>query len=224
MAASCCPKPEICRLQGLTLEHTRNAIQNALQQQFRNAQVSVTVSQLRTVRVYVVGDVQRPGAYDISSLSSPLSALYAAGGPTAVGSLRILRHYRGKALIGDIDLYDFLLHGIRNGDDSLQGGDTLLVPPAGPQIAVSGAVKRPAIYELKSATSLEELLDDAGGVTVAAALGHITIDRIDANRLRETVSLDLSFSWRSCRGTRGYCILPGERWRSGSRCADSSVQ
>ena len=186
--------PEAGDLQvaGLTLEDTRNAVEKALQQQFRNAKISVTVSQLRAVRVYVVGDVQRPGAYEISSLSSPLSALYAAGGPTSVGSLRILRHYRGKVLIGDIDLYDFLLHGIRNGDDSLQGGDTLLVPPAGPQVAVSGAVKRPAIYELKSATSLEELLDDAGGVTVAAALGHITIDRIDANRLRETVSLDLA--------------------------------
>jgi protein involved in polysaccharide export with SLBB domain len=186
--------PEAGELQiaGLTLERAGTAIQTALRQQFRNAQVSVTVSQLRTVRIYVVGDVQRPGAYDISSLSSPLSALYAAGGPTAVGSLRILRHYRGKVLIGEIDLYDFLLHGIRNGDDTLQAGDTLLVPPVGPQVAVSGAVKRPAIYEMKGATSLGELLEDAGGVTVAAALGHITIERIDANQLRETVSLNLT--------------------------------
>jgi protein involved in polysaccharide export with SLBB domain len=186
--------PEAGDLQvaGLTLERTRMVIQTALRQQFRNAQVSVTVSQLRMVRVYVVGDVQRPGAYEISSLSSPLSALYAAGGPTAVGSLRILRHYRGKVLIGNIDLYDFLLHGVRNGDDRLQGGDTLLVPPAGSQVAISGAVKRPAIYELQGATNLSELLEDAGGATVAAALGHITVDRIDANQLRETVSLDLS--------------------------------
>ena len=148
--------PEAGDLQvaGLTLERAQNVIQTALRQQFRNAQVAVTVSQLRTVRIYVVGDVQRPGAYDISSLSSPLSALYAAGGPTAIGSLRILRHYRGKVLIGEIDLYDFLLHGIRSGDDTLQAGDTLLVPPVGPQVAVSGAVKRPAIYELKGATKL----------------------------------------------------------------------
>ncbi|HZC43082.1 MAG TPA: polysaccharide biosynthesis/export family protein, partial [Acidobacteriaceae bacterium] len=186
--------PEAGDLQvaGRTLKDTRNVIEKALQQQFRNVKISVTVSQLRAVRVYVVGDVQRPGAYEISSLSSPLSALYAAGGPTAVGSLRILRHYRGKVLLGDIDLYDFLLHGIRDGDDGLQGGDTLLVPPVGPQVAVSGAVKRPAIYELKGATSMQELLEDAGGVTVAAALGHITVDRIKANQLRETVSLDMA--------------------------------
>ena len=92
-------------------------------------QVSVTLSRLRTIRIYVVGDVQRPGAYDISSLSSPLNALYAAGGPTAVGSLRTLEHYRGKQLIGKVDLYDFLLHGIRDGEDRLQGGDTLSSRP-----------------------------------------------------------------------------------------------
>jgi protein involved in polysaccharide export with SLBB domain len=179
---------------GLTLERAQSVIQSALQQQFRNAQAAVTVSRLRTVRVYVVGDVQRPGAYDISSLSSPLNALYAAGGPTAAGSLRTLRHYRGKELIAEVDLYDFLLHGIRNGDDRFQGGDTLLVPPSGPQIAVSGAVKRPAIYELKDEKTLSAVLDDAGGTTVAAALGHITIERIDANRHRETVTLDLTSS------------------------------
>ena len=186
------PEAGDLQIAGQTLEQARSAIEHDLQQQFRNVKISVTVSQLRTLRVYVVGDVQRPGAYEISSLSSPLSALYAAGGPTAVGSLRILRHYRGKVLLGDIDLYDFLLHGIRNGDDGLQGGDTLLVPPAGPQVAVSGAVKRPAIYELKGPTSMDELLQDAGGVTVAAALGHITVERIKANQERETVSLDMA--------------------------------
>ncbi len=82
-------------------------IQGALGQQYRNAKVAVTIARLRTVRVYVVGDVQRPGAYDISSLSTPLNALYAAGGPTSVGSLRIARHYRGKELIREIDLLIF---------------------------------------------------------------------------------------------------------------------
>jgi protein involved in polysaccharide export with SLBB domain len=186
------PEAGDVQVAGLPLERVRSVIQNALQQQFHNAQVAVTVSRLRTVRVYVVGDVQRPGAYDVSSLSSPLSALYAAGGPTSVGSLRTLQHYRGKQLVGQVDLYDFLLHGVQSSDDRLQGGDTLLVPPAGPQVAVSGAVKRPAIYELKAENTLREVLDDAGGATVAAALGHITIERIDANQHRETVSFDLT--------------------------------
>jgi protein involved in polysaccharide export with SLBB domain len=185
------PEAGDVQVAGLTVERVQSVIQNALQQQFRNAQVAVTISRLRSVRVYVVGDVQRPGACDISSLSSPLSALYAAGGPTAVGSLRTLQHYRGKQLVGEVDLYDFLLHGVRSSDDRLQGGDTLLVPPAGPQVAVYGAVKRPAIYELKDEKTLNALLEDAGGATVAASFGHITVDRIDANQHRETISFDL---------------------------------
>ncbi len=185
------PESGVVQVAGLTLGRAESVIEAALQNQFRNAHVAVTVARLRTVRIYVVGDVQRPGAYDISSLASPLNALYAAGGPTATGSLRVLRHLRNDKLIGEIDLYDFLLHGVRKDDDRLEGGDTLLVPAAGPQVAVYGAVKRPAIYELRDEKSLAAVLDEAGGVTVAAALGHITVERIDAHQQRETVGLDV---------------------------------
>ena len=178
---------------GLALGRVQSLIEGVLKRQYRDAQIMVTVSQLRSVRVYVVGDVQRPGGFDISSLATPLSALYVAGGPTAAGSLRTLRHYRGKQLIEEVDLYDFLVHGIRNESARFESGDTLLVPPAGPQVAISGAVKRPAIYELKAGEStLASVAEDAGGFTVAASLSHITVERIDANRQRETVTLDLS--------------------------------
>src|SRR5271156_1347489 len=175
---------------GLTLQQARSSIEGALKQQYHNAQVDVTIARLRTVRVYVVGDVQRPGAYDVSSLSTPLNAIYQAGGPTSVGSLRIVRHYRGQQLIREVDLYNFLLNGVRMDGERLQAGDTLLIPPAGPQVAIFGMVKRPAIYELKGSSTLKEVLDDAGGATVAAALDHITIDRIDPNKQRETVTLE----------------------------------
>jgi protein involved in polysaccharide export with SLBB domain len=184
------PESGSVQVAGLALERVQAVIADVLKQQYRNVQVSVTIAHLRSIRVYVVGDVQRPGAYDISSLSTSLNALYAAGGPTSLGSLRVLRHYRGKQLIGDIDLYDFLLHGVQI-EDRIEAGDTILVPPAGPQVAVYGAVKRPAIYELKGSSTLSSVLEDAGGATVAADLGHIEIDRIDANQKRETVSLDL---------------------------------
>jgi len=178
---------------GLTLGKAQDMIADALKQQYRNAQVAVTVSGIRTVRVYVVGDVERPGGYDISSLATPLSALYAAGGPTAVGSLRTSRHYRGSKLIEEVDLYDFLLHGVRDASARFESGDTLLVPPAGVQVAVSGAVKRQAIYELRSGeTTLAAVIDDAGGLTAAASLSHISIERIDANHERETVTLPIS--------------------------------
>ncbi|HZB88285.1 MAG TPA: SLBB domain-containing protein, partial [Terracidiphilus sp.] len=175
---------------GLPLGKAQSLIEDSLKQQYRNAQVAVTVSGLRSVRVYVAGDVQRPGGYDISALATPLSALYAAGGPTAVGSLRTLLHYRGKELVETVDLYDFLLHGVRNGSAAFESGDTLLVPPAGPQVAIFGAVKRPAIYELKAGeTTLATVIDDAGGFTAAASLNHIRIERIDANLQRVTVTL-----------------------------------
>lgn len=175
---------------GLSLDRVQQEIENALKKQFRDAKVDITISRTRTVRIYVVGDVQRPGAYDLTSLSTPLNALYAAGGPTSVGSLRTVRHYRGQQLVREVDLYDFLLHGLRMDDERLEGGDTLLVPPAGPQVAIYGAVKRPAIYELKGEETLANLLDDSGGATVAAALSHITIERIQPNQQRETVTLD----------------------------------
>jgi protein involved in polysaccharide export with SLBB domain len=183
------PEAGDIQIAGLTLEKAQGLIQEALKKQYRNVQVSVMLSKLRTIRVYVVGDVQRPGAYEISSLGSALSALYAAGGPTAVGSLRILKHYRGTQLIGAVDLYDFLLRGVRETEDRLQAGDTLAVPAAGPQVAIWGAVKRPAIYELKDKTNLATLFEDAGGLTVAASLEHISVERIDANQLRETISI-----------------------------------
>jgi protein involved in polysaccharide export with SLBB domain len=204
---------------GLPLQRAEGLIEGALKKQYRDVQATVTVSRLRSVRVYVVGDVQRPGGYDISSLATPLSALYAAGGPTSVGSLRIARHYRGQQLIEDIDLYDFLLHGVRNGSAHFESGDTLLVPPAGPQVAISGAVKRPAIYEVKSGdATLGSLISDAGGVTASASLGHIRIDRIDSNHQRETITLkgvDDGSSPTGGDAVATYQVKDGDRIRIG---------
>lgn len=177
-------------LAGLTLERAQTMIQNALATQFRNARVEVTVTRMRTIRIYVVGDVQRPGAYDLNSLSTPINALYAAGGPTAIGSLRIVRHLRGKQLVREVDLYDFFLHGVRPDNERLQPGDTILVPPAGTQITVAGMVKRPAIYELNNETQLSQVLDLAGGLLVSAAMGQIKVERIEAHENRVTVSVN----------------------------------
>jgi len=178
-------------LAGLTLERAQKLIQDALTPQFRNARVEVSLTRLRTVRIYVVGDVQRPGAYDVSSISTPLNALYAAGGPTAIGSLRTVRHLRGKQSVGEVDLYDFLLRGVRSDSERLQPGDTILVPPAGVQVTVSGMVRRPAIYELRNETKLSEVLDLAGGLLVSAAMKDIKVERIEAHENRITMSINV---------------------------------
>jgi protein involved in polysaccharide export with SLBB domain len=137
----------------------------------------------------VVGDVQRPGAYDVNSLSTPLNALVAAGGPTSAGSLRTLKQYRRKELVRELDLYDFLLHGVRADLDRLQPGDTILVPPVGSQVSVAGMVRRPAIYELKGEQDLKDVLNLAGGVLVSASLKQIKVERVEAHQSHTTLSL-----------------------------------
>jgi protein involved in polysaccharide export with SLBB domain len=188
------PEAGTVTINGLTIAQAQSAIQKALSTQFQGEHVEISLGRLRTVRVYVVGDVQRPGAFDVSSLSTPLSALYAAGGPTSRGSLRILRQYRGTQLIREIDLYDFLLKGVRSDVDRLLPGDTLLVPPVGPQVSVAGMVRRPAIYELKGEQNLNQVLDLAGGVLVSASLKQINVERIEAHQNRTMLSLQLSGS------------------------------
>lgn len=185
--------PEIGGLQvaGRTLSDVQNMVQSALRSQFRNVQVDVSLSRLRTVRVYVVGDVQSPGAYDISSLSTPLNALYQAGGPTSRGSLRLLKHFHGKDLVETVDVYDLLLHGVRSSVKRLESGDTLLVPPIGTEIAVQGMVRRPAIYELNGEKSLAEVLEVAGGVLPSGTLRHIDVERVVAHDSRTMLGLDI---------------------------------
>ncbi|MGC1619884.1 MAG: SLBB domain-containing protein [Candidatus Acidiferrum sp.] len=177
---------------GRNLGDVQSAVQQALRTEYRDVSADVSLSRLRTVRVYVVGDVLAPGAYDISSLSTPLNALFAAGGVTPRGSLRALKHYRGKQLVEEVDAYDLLLHGVRSGMARLENGDTLLVPSVGPQVTVDGMVRRPAIYELHGETSLEDVLELAGGILPAATLRHIEVQRVEAHEKRTMLALDLS--------------------------------
>jgi polysaccharide export outer membrane protein len=177
---------------GKTLGEVQEVVQRILRTQYRDVSADLSLGRLRTVRVYVVGEVVSPGAYDISSLSTPLNALFAAGGITPRGSLRHLRHSRGRQLVEEVDAYDLLLHGIRGDLKNLENGDTLLVPPVGPQVSVDGMVRRPAVYELRGETNLEEALDLAGGVLPAAALRHIEVQRLEAHEKRTMLSIDLN--------------------------------
>lgn len=176
---------------GKSLADVQQNLQQVLRTQFRDVSVDVSLSRLRTIRVYVVGDVVNPGAYDISSLSTPLNALFAAGGPTPRGSLRIVKHYRGNQLVQVVDLYDLLLHGVKADLAPLQNGDTVLVPPMGPEVTVEGMVRRPAIYELKHEKNLESVIQLAGGLLPTAALQHIEIQRIVAHQKQTMISLDV---------------------------------
>jgi polysaccharide export outer membrane protein len=185
--------PEVGPLQvsGKTLGDVQEVVQRILRTQYRDVSADLSLGRLRTVRVYVVGEVVSPGAYDISSLSTPLNALFAAGGITRRGSLRHLRHSRGNQLIEEVDAYDLLLHGLRGDLKNLENGDTLLVPPVGPQVSMDGMVRRPAVYELRGETNLSDALDLAGGVLPAAALRHIEVQRLEAHQTRTMLSVNL---------------------------------
>jgi protein involved in polysaccharide export with SLBB domain len=185
------PEAGAVEVNGRSLGDVQQLVQSVLRGEFRDVHADVSLARLRTVRVYVVGDVLRPGAFDVSSLSTPLNALYQAGGPTARGSLRILRHYRGQQLVGEIDLYDLLLHGVRSSLERLQAGDTIMVPPLGAELTIEGMVRRPAIYELNHESNLAEALELAGGVLNTGTLRHIEVERVVAHESRSMLRLDL---------------------------------
>jgi len=185
------PEAGSVQVTGKSLGEVQQLLQTTLRTQYRDAQADVSLARLRSVRVYVVGDVVRPGAYDVSALSTSLNALYLAGGPTNRGSIRILRHLRGNRLIEATDVYDLLLYGVRDGCQRLEAGDTIQVPPLGPEITVEGMVRRPAIYELKGETKLAEVLELAGGVLTTGTLRHIEVERVVAHESRAMLRLDL---------------------------------
>ena len=176
---------------GKSLADVQQSVQRTLRTQFRDVSADVSLARLRTIRVYVVGDVTRPGAYDIGSLSTPLNALFAAGGPTSRGSLRLLKHLRGNELVQEVDVYDLLLHGVKGNIQRLENGDTVMVPPLGPEITVQGMVRRPAIYEEKNEKSLADALALAGGVLPGATLRHIEVQRLVAHEKQTMLSFDI---------------------------------
>ena len=185
------PEAGSVQVSGRSLGDVQRLVQTSLQSQFRDVQADVSLARLRSIRIYVVGDVERAGAYDVSSLSTPLNAVFIAGGPTSRGSLRTLRHYRGNTLVQEVDVYDLLLHGVRSGVERLQSGDTVLVPPLGPEITVEGMVRRPAIYELHGEKNIAEVLELAGGVLTSGTLRHVDVERVQAHESRTMLRLDI---------------------------------
>ncbi|HEV2698458.1 MAG TPA: SLBB domain-containing protein, partial [Terriglobales bacterium] len=185
------PEVGTVEVAGRTLGDVQRVVQAALRTQFHEVEADVSLLRIRSIRVYVVGEVENPGAYDISSLSTPLNALYAAGGPTSRGSLRHLRLYRGKALQQEVDAYDLLLHGVHGDLARIQSGDTIQVPPMGAEVTVQGMVMHPAIYELSSERTLAQTLELAGGVLPSGTYRHMEVERVIAHQSHTMLQLDM---------------------------------
>jgi polysaccharide biosynthesis/export protein len=177
------PKIGAVYVANLTLAQLNTVLANRLSRVYSgirrgSTKFQVSVGRLRNIQVYVVGDVVRPGAYQISGAGTVLTALYSAGGPTSNGSFRTIEVRRSEKLVDSLDLYDYLLHGINAGEVRLQTGDVVFVPVHGPFVKLVGEVTRPAVYELRPGETLRQLIDYAGGFGPSAYQARVRIHRI----------------------------------------------
>ncbi len=177
---------------GLEFSEMKEVIESRIREQMIGVRSSITMGELRSMRVFVLGDVNRPGSYTVSSLSTVTNALFIGGGVAEGGSLRDIKIKRGGQTVKRIDGYDLLLQGDTSDDIRLQPGDVIFVPPVGDTVGVAGEVKRPAIYELHGETTVAQALDLAGGLTPIGYQGQARLERISASAERVVLTLDLT--------------------------------
>lgn len=176
---------------GLRFAELDQHLHDAIARVYRNFQLQVEMGEIRSVQVYVTGEARRPGLYTVSSLSTLVDALFASGGPSVQGSMRRIQLRRGGTVVTTLDLYALLVNGDKTHDAKLLPGDVIYIPPAGPQAAIIGSVRRPAIYELLPGETLDALLRDAGGTTSLASDTRTSIDRNDNHSGRQTMEVRL---------------------------------
>jgi len=186
------PKVGSISVAGVRFEELHDHLKAAIGRVFRNFELDVTLGRLRSIQVFVVGQVRRPGAYTVSSLSTMVNALFASGGPSKRGSMRHIILKRAGREITSFDLYDLIAFGDKSKDAQLLPGDVLYVSPVGRLVALAGSINQPAIFELKDHESLGDVLKYAGGLTTTAAVQKAYVDRIEGHQRRSTMEFDLS--------------------------------
>lgn len=157
---------------------------------FKNFQLSVSLGQLRGLRVYVTGFVQNPGVQVVSSLSTLAQTVMRAGGPSAAGSFRSVQLRRGRELVSTFDLYDLLLRGDRTADRLVQADDVIHVGPVGAQVGLIGSVNRPAVFELKPGETVDDVLRMGGGFAAVADTSRLAIERLDERTSVRVTQID----------------------------------
>jgi protein involved in polysaccharide export with SLBB domain len=186
------PKVGELQVAGMHADKLDGYVGRAVGKVFKNFDLNVTLGELRSIQIFVVGQARRPGSYVVGSLSTLGSALFASGGPSYKGSMRRIQLKRGSKVVREFDLYDFLLRGDRSKSVKLLAGDVIFIPPVGPLAAVTGSVQVPAIYELKRRSTLGDAISMAGGLATTASAKKVTIERIVNRETRfvEEFSLD----------------------------------
>lgn len=174
---------------GVRYDQLSAFLKSQLDRVYRNFDVTVNLGQLRSIQIYVTGDARRPGAYTVSSLSTLLNAVFASGGPLPQGTMRDIQLKRGTGTVVHFDLYDLLLKGDKSKDVPLQPGDVLFIPPVGQQVAISGSVNNPAIYEITPGLTVNQLIALAGGQTAVALGRQVRLERIFEHTMRSIVDV-----------------------------------
>jgi protein involved in polysaccharide export with SLBB domain len=178
---------------GLRFDQLQPFLKSQMSKNFRNFDLNVNMGQLRSIEIFITGQARRPGAWTLSSLSTLVTAVFSTGGPSPQGSLRGIELRRGGKTVVVFDLYDLILHGDKSKDVALLPGDVIYIPAVGPQVAVAGSVKTPAIYELKPGTSttVGEALEMSAGLTNVAAGDKLRLERVDQRQLRSITEIAL---------------------------------
>lgn len=175
------PKVGTFGVAGTRADQLEKALQSQVARVFTNFQLNATLGRLRSIQVYVVGQARQPGAYNVSGFSTLISALFESGGPSPTGTLRNIQLVRAGQTLATIDLYNFIHRGQTQGDVQLMPGDVIVIPPAGPRVALLGALDSPAVYELRQAQeSLQALLAYSGGLNITATPHKALVERIES--------------------------------------------
>ena len=162
-------------LVGLSFKQTRSLLQNKINEQLIGVESNITLSELRSIQIFVFGEAYKPGSFTVSALSNITNGIISSGGINKYASLRNIALKRNNKIISVLDLYELILKGDTSKDKRLEDGDVIFIPPVGAQVGIDGAVVRPAIYELKSEKTLAQVMQLSGGITANAYAESIKI-------------------------------------------------
>ena len=185
------PRVGTLTVAGLRYSQVEGYLKSAISALFKDFELNIALGQLRSIQIFVLGNARQPGAYTVSSLSTLVDALFTSGGPSATGTMRHIQLRREGRTITEFDIYDLIEKGDKSRDVRLLPGDVIFIPAIGPQIAISGDVNQPGIYELNGEATVGVALDDAGGATSLADAERAVLERIESHSSREVEEFSL---------------------------------
>jgi polysaccharide export outer membrane protein len=235
------PRVGAVNVAGLRYSQVESFLHSAIGALFKDFELNVTLGRLRTIQIYILGNARQPGSYTVSSLSTLVDALFWSGGPSATGTMRDIQLRRDGNVVTDFDLYELIAKGDKSKDVRLSAGDVIFIPPLGPQIAISGDLNQPGIFEIKGETTVGAALESAGGLTSLANAERAVLERIEnhSSRTVQEFALDsqgqarilkdgdlirvfpLSPKFQNAVTLRGNVSVPGlYPWKEGMRVSD----